>query len=133
MSICEETISIIVSAVVIYESKSRSTDTFVVFGKSAPICYQCSTVCVCVYICVFALCFLGCPVSEVLCGHSGFQAAAALPQFAFVAVQGHLLQCRGGRQWGGNLHLRACSGHWKTKTKIKCHNNAPIYCCCCFL
>lgn len=47
---------------------------------------------------------------EVLRGHSGFQAAATLPQFALVAVQSHLLQGRGGRQRGGNLDLRVCSG-----------------------
>lgn len=29
---------------------------------------------------------------KVLRGHSGFQAAATLPQFTLVAVQGHLLQ-----------------------------------------
>lgn len=41
----------------------------------------------------------------VLRGHGGFQAAAALPQFALVAVQGHLLQGGGGGQRGGSLHF----------------------------
>lgn len=61
----------------------------VVFSDDAPTCYQCSlNVCVCVGIMssdFFSQC-------EVLRGHGGFQAAAALPQFALVAVQGHLLQ-----------------------------------------
>ena len=38
-------------------------------------------------------------------GHGGFQAAAALSQLALVAVESHLLQGRGGRQWG-RRHLR---------------------------
>lgn len=51
-------------------------------------------------------------MGEVLCGHSGFQAAAALPQFALVAVQSHLLQGGGGRQRGD---VGACGGSWDGK------------------
>lgn len=46
---------------------------------------------------------------EVLCGHGGFQATAALPQFALVAVESHLLQGGGGGQWGD---VWACGGPW---------------------
>lgn len=51
-------------------------------------------------------------MGEVLCGHSGFQAAAALPQFALVAVQSHLLQGGGGRQRGD---VGARGGSWEGK------------------
>lgn len=44
----------------------------------------------------------GCPTwARLLCGHGGLQAAAALAEFALVAVQSHLLQGRGGVGGGG--------------------------------
>lgn len=51
----------------------------------------------------------------VLCGYSGFQAAAALPQFALVAVQSHLLQGWGGRRCSWYLSLGGCSRPYATR------------------
>lgn len=59
--------------------------------------------CVCVRVCVPFV------KQEGLRGHGGFQAAAPLPQFTLVAVQGHLFQGGGGGQRGGNLGLGARS------------------------
>lgn len=79
------TISFPVSAVVIYGRVNLALLTLcVVFIDSASCAdaHMFHSVSKCVS---FSQC-------EVLRGHGGFQAAAALPQFALVAVQGHLLQ-----------------------------------------
>lgn len=113
----------------IRQSKSRSTDSMCSVwwictscGRT-PLWGQCSTVFV--KLCMFAWRLQGfSSVGEVLCGHSGFQAAAALPQFALVAVQSHLLQGGGGRQ-RGDVGARGGSWEGKKEKREKMH----LSCC----
>lgn len=52
---------------------------------------------------------------EVLRGYGGLQAAAALPQFALVAVQCHLLQGGGTRRCCLHVSLRTRCAPWGKK------------------
>lgn len=69
---------------------------------------------------------------EVLRGYGGLQAAAALPQFALVAVQCHLLQGGGGRRCCLHLGLRSRCAPWGKKNKTFPIRARQLHRCHCF-